>query len=380
MNRMKTFDDIEVRRPALAQSYLGLLAAQPGRPLALFAPRRIGKTFFLDHDLAPEAQQSGFLTIYADLWLNKSAPLEAINHALEEVLDTLHVPSSAVGRAAKTPVTKVSILGSGIELGEEPSPRPLPDKPALRLDALVTRLAAKHQGKLLLMLDEVQALADVPDGVDVIAALRAVLHTKRKVLHAVFTGSSQEGLAVLMTSVGSPMYQFAQILTFPSLGDDYLQPLANHFSKVHPGKQLDRAELRDVFMKVGFKPALMRDLVKAMSSEGITDVHLGLARYVSSDAQMSLWGALLNGCSAFDQGVLVAVAQGLPPLSAQTLRELAAIPGANPTIGKVRTALSNLKRAGILTKAGAGTVVDDPLFAEYLAKRKIASRAPAGKP
>jgi len=74
------------------------------------------------------------------------------------------------------------------------------------------------------------------------------------------------------------------------------------------------------------------------------------------------------------------VAQGLPPLSAQTLRELAAIPGANPTIGKVRTALSNLKRAGILTKAGANTVVDDPLFAEYLAKRKIASRANAGKP
>ena len=51
-----TFDDIEVLRPRLAKSYLELLEAQPGRPLAMFAPRRVGKTFFLDHDLAPAAR------------------------------------------------------------------------------------------------------------------------------------------------------------------------------------------------------------------------------------------------------------------------------------------------------------------------------------
>ena len=52
---MKTFDELEIRRPALAQSYLHLLEAQPGRPIALFAPRRVGETFFLDHDLMPAA-------------------------------------------------------------------------------------------------------------------------------------------------------------------------------------------------------------------------------------------------------------------------------------------------------------------------------------
>jgi len=53
---MKTFDEVEVRRPALAKSYLGLISAQPGRSLAMFAPRRVGKTYFLDHDLAPAAR------------------------------------------------------------------------------------------------------------------------------------------------------------------------------------------------------------------------------------------------------------------------------------------------------------------------------------
>ena len=40
-DNMKTFDDIEVRRPELAKGYLALIKAQPSRPLAMFAPRRV---------------------------------------------------------------------------------------------------------------------------------------------------------------------------------------------------------------------------------------------------------------------------------------------------------------------------------------------------
>ena len=109
---MDTFDAIEVRRPALAASYLQLLAAQPGRPIALFAPRRVGKTFFLDHDLAPAARKAGLLPVYADVWLHRAAPLDAINHALEEALDDATVPAGRIGRIAQTPVKKVGrVLG-----------------------------------------------------------------------------------------------------------------------------------------------------------------------------------------------------------------------------------------------------------------------------
>ena len=93
----------------LARSYLSLLAAQPGRPLALFAPRRVGKTFFLDHDLAPEANKSGLLSVYADLWLHKTSPLFAVNHALEEALDDLLVPASNVGKMGKADAVKFAI-------------------------------------------------------------------------------------------------------------------------------------------------------------------------------------------------------------------------------------------------------------------------------
>jgi uncharacterized protein len=371
---MKTFDDIEVRRPAIAQSYLGLLGAQPGRPLALFAPRRVGKTFFLDHDLAPAAKDTGMLPVYADLWLHKLAPLEALNHALEEALDDLLVPATHLGKLAKTPIKKIGVLGVSLDLGDEPHRQALPESSALRLDALVARLARQHKGQVLLMLDEVQTLGEAPDGVSMIASLRAVLHKRRGDVCAVFTGSSQEGLARLMNTAGAPMYQFAQIIDFPFLGDEFLRPLADHFSKVHAGKKIALAELREGFKKIGFKPALMRDMVKAMSAEGVTDVRRGIENYMASDHQVAIWLALLNSVDAFDQGVLAAVARGQAPLSQATLKMLAEIPGAKPTISKVRSSIEKLKRSGLLSKNAAGTVIDDPLFAEFLLTRKAGWR------
>ena len=366
---MKTFDDLEVRRPGLAQAYLALLDAQPGRPLALFAPRRVGKTFFLDHDLAPQAHEAGMLPVYADLWLHKTAPLEALNHALEEALDDARVPASAVGKLARTPVKKIGVLGASIELGDEPQRRSLPAPAALRLDALVARLAGQHKGQVLLMLDEVQTLGEAPDGVSLIASLRAVLHKRRAEVCAVFTGSSQEGLSRLMNTAGAPMYQFAQIIDFPFLGDEFLHLLAEHFAAVHPGKTLALNGLRSGFEQIGFKPALMRDVVRAMSAEGLTDVQRGIDNYMASDHQVAVWRALLNSVDAFDQGVLAALARGQAPLSQSTLQALAEVPGAKPTISKVRSSIEKLKRSGLLSKNASGTTIDDPLFAEYLRQR-----------
>jgi hypothetical protein len=224
----------------------------------------------------------------------------------------------------------------------------------------------------LLLLDEVQTLGDAADGLSMIAALRAVLHKRRQKVCAVFTGSSQEGLARLMNTAGAPMYQFAQIIDFPFLGDEFLRLLAEHFRKVHPGKKLDLGELREGFRKIGFKPALMRDVVKAMSAEGITDVKRGVENYMASGHQVAIWMALLNSVDAFDQGVLVAVANGQPPLSQATLKMLAAIPGSKPTISKVRSSIEKLKRNGILSKNAVGTTIDDPLFAEFLLRRGAA--------
>lgn len=203
-------------------SYLTLLKAQPGRPIALFAPRRVGKTYFLDKDLTPAAIDKGFFPVYADLWINRVAPLDAINQALEESLDDVNVPKTLLGKLGKTTVKKVGALGAIIELGETPARRELPEKPELRMDSLISRLAADACKPILLMLDEIQSLGQTSGGEAAIATVRAVLQKHKKVLFAVFTGSSQDALGEMMMSAGGAMYQFAQLLTLPSLGTDYL--------------------------------------------------------------------------------------------------------------------------------------------------------------
>ena len=364
---MKTFDDLEVRRPALARSYLQFLAAQPGRPIALFAPRRVGKTWFLDADLSDEAGKAGFVPVYADVWLHKKAPLEAINHALEEALDDALVPPTAVRRLAATPIRKLGVLGATVELGDGPHRRALPAAPELRIDALVTRLAAASGRRVLLMLDEIQALADLADGDTIMATLRAVLQKRKRLVAAVFTGSSQEALSSMMSAAGGPMYQFAQLQDFPVLGRDFLKLLADHFARVHRDKRLDPDAMQAAFARIGHKPALMKDLVKSMSAEGMTDLDVGLARLVEDDRHVAGWRGLLSTMTPFERTLLTLIARGKPPMGRDTMQELEQITDTPTTIAKVRAALKRLKRAGILAKPAASYLIEDRLFADHVA-------------
>jgi hypothetical protein len=369
---MASFDEVDVRRPALAKSYLELIRAQPGRPLAMFAPRRVGKTYFLDHDLAPLARRAGWLPVYADLWLQKAAPLEAINHALEEALDDASVPRAAIGRLGKTPVKKPGIAGVSLDLGDQPARRALPTAPELRLDALVVRLESAAKRPVLLMLDEIQTLADVTGGEAIVAALRAVLHKRREIVSAVFTGSSQAGLVRMLSTTGSPMYQFAQLLDFPALGDDFLEALAAHFSAVHRGKKLDPLALRRAFARIGHKPGQMRDVVKAMSAEGLVDVEEGLRRYISDERHVAGWHALLQPLRPLDRLVLRGIAQGQPPLGRDLMQDATRATGTTITLAKLRAALGRLTKQGLVRRdSSAPAAIEDPLFSEFLASRTV---------
>jgi hypothetical protein len=361
---MKTFDDIHISRPQLAEGYLALLNAQPGRPIALFAPRRIGKTYFLKNDLTPIARDAGFLTIYSDLWLNRGSPLEAINYALEEALEDVTIPSGAVGKIAKTPIKGIA----GVQFGDEPKRRQLPDQPELRFDALITRIAKASGKRILLMLDEIQALAETPTGNSVIATIRAVLSNRQKEVCAVFTGSSQHALSQMMSTIGAPMYQFAQLMDFPYLDDEYLQLLVKHFTKVHPKKVISLDALRHGFEYLGYKPALIKDIVKEMSAEGIEDVGFALQKFMSDEKQIGGWQSNFESQAPLEQALLVAIAYELQPMSKETISLLTKKSGSAVTVAKVRYALEKLRKAGILTKPSGVYAIEDRLFAEYIVK------------
>ncbi len=361
---MKTFDDIQISRPQLAKAYLAMLQSQLGRPIALFAPRRIGKTYFLHNDLTPIATKEGVLPVYADLWLQRGFPLEAINYALETALDDVTVPSGAVGRIAKTPVKAIA----GVQFGEEPQRRPLPEKAELRFDALIVKLAKASGKRILLMLDEIQALATASNGDAIMASIRAVLSNRKNEVCAVFTGSSQDALSQIMSSVGAPMYQFAQILDFPFLDDDYLQLLIGHFKSVHIKKSIDLADLRKAFEYIGYKPELIKDIVKEMSAEGSEDVEFALRKFITSEKQTTGWNANFYALPTLEQTMLVVLSHGLAPMAKDTLAALTRASGEMVTISKVRAALDRLRKAGVLAKSEGIYLIEDKLFSGYISR------------
>ena len=380
---MTTFDDITVRRAELAKSYLIALKAQPGRPLALFAPRRVGKTHFLTSDLAPVAKTAGMLPVYADLWLSRNDPLAAVNHALEEALDDALVPKTSAGKTAKTPVKKVVVFGSGVDLGDAPARRGLPLDAGLRFDALVTRLAAAANKQIVLMLDEFQVMANVQNANDLLGKVRAVLQKHKTLVFAVFTGSSQTELGTMMASAGAPMYQFTQILTFPNLDTDYLMLLAAHYQQVHKEKSLVPADLERIFAHIGWKPAMMKDLIKAMSADGITDVDIGLKMFLADVRNVQEWQGLFDSLQPLAQAVLVLISHKIAPLSKPATDALLKEPGLAATQPKIRYAVDRLRQEQILAKPEHSTtfILQDQLFADYLAQKYITNyltRAKAG--
>ena len=363
---MQTFDDILIRRPTLAKAYLALIASQPDRPLALFAPRRVGKTVFLNEDIAPEAIAQGFLPVYCDLWLNKTAPIEAINHALEEALDDLTVPKSAAGKVAKTIVNKVTFLGSGIDLGSGPQRRQLPTDPAFRMDALFGRLSTEHGGKILLLLDEAQSLGAHPNAIDLISSLRAALTKHKGKVFSIFTGSSQADLSKMFSNAGAPMYQYAQKVDFPFLGEEFLHALSKHYAKVHPGKTIPAGALNSLFARLGYKPAVLRDIVKVMSAEGIIDVEKGLHLYLNDSSRVASWVALLESLDKLEILLLNAIAKKVQPYAKSSSEDFEKALGFKLTTSKIRSAVDKLTKKKLIAKLDSGHVINDETFAEYL--------------
>jgi uncharacterized protein len=203
------------------------------------------------------------------------------------------------------------------------------------------------------------------------ASLRAVLQKRKREVFAVFTGSSQDALAAMMAAAGGPMYQFAQLQNFPVLGDGFLDLLAQHFYRVHKGKRLDMNALREAFEHLGFRPALMKDLVKDLSAEGSTDVGAARRRLATDEKHVIGWRALLAPMSTFDRQLILLLAGGKPPFGKEVLQALPRPEGKPVTVAKIRSALDRLKRAGILRATAGEYVIDDPLLADYLMDQGI---------
>ena len=253
-------------RPALAKSYLALLAAGPVVSTTIFAPRRTGKTVFLRQDLTPAAAKAGYTVAYADLWQTRLNPGVALTRGLEEALEPKTFAQRAITRL-QTPVRKVKAAGGlGPLKGELEVEMTDPKKEAtdlaLRVEELISRLVVKKP--LLLLVDEAQELARTRDNALIATALRTAITKNRDQMRVVFTGSSRSQLAHVFSNTDAPLYTVgATVHDFPLLGQEMVEFVAEKFHKASQ-RTLDKAKVREVFQSFKQQPEPLLNVVVAM--------------------------------------------------------------------------------------------------------------------
>lgn len=362
-------------RPALAQQLLHGFAIGTGDPIALMGERRIGKTLFLLNDLIPAATRRGFISVYVDLWQKRDQPLEAINYALQESLDDLDLPATKLRRRMATPVKKIGFAGTSLDFGEEPARR-RPTDSALLVDWLIKQLLSTAGKPLLLIFDEIQELAHVAHGENIVSALRTAITKYKSYVRVVFTGSSESALRALLQRTRAALYEGASTMAFPHLDRDFLRFVADRAqSRLH--LTLREKDLMAAFERLHHRPRPLIDLVLLFASSNAKSLQTALDQQIEAQLNNADYFTQWQALKPLQQAICLAIVGGAAVSSqasreryARDLGQSARKRGISP--GTVVRGLKSLQAAHVITQ-NAGERgqyhLDDPLFAEWIKRQ-----------
>ena len=243
-------------RTALANE---LVAALQGKALLgdahnglfLTAPRRTGKSTFLQGDLRPALQAQGVIVVYVDLWADTRRDpggliAEAIARALEPQLGVVARTARRAG------LDKVKVGGLEVDTSK------IGKVDGLTLVDALRRLQ-EHAGKpVALIIDEAQHALTSEAGEAAMTALKSARDQLNQPgvvnLMLVMSGSDRDKLLRLVNTAGAPFYG-SQIQRMPHLGPDFIAHVASLIEAQRPElKPVDQALLQQAFEVFGHRP------------------------------------------------------------------------------------------------------------------------------
>jgi hypothetical protein len=249
-------------RQALANELVAALRGQQvfgdaHNGLFLAAPRRTGKSTFLQLDLKPALEAVGSVVVYVDLWADQRRDpgahiADAIGRVLVSRLGPLKRSAKAVGLDSVTIAGAVTLDISRIGRVDGVT---LPD--ALR----TLRDAAK--APVALIIDEAQHALTSEAGEATMAALKSArdqLNRPGEVeLMLVMSGSDRDKLLRLVNTNGAPFYG-SQISRMPTLGADFIEHVARLVLAQRPELAPINSSLLGVaFERFGHRPQFFID-------------------------------------------------------------------------------------------------------------------------
>ena len=384
---------IHYQRTELAEELVVALQGKAGfsdahNGLFLAAPRRTGKSTFLQADLKPALERVGVVVVYVDLWADQRRDpgtliAEAIGRALQPHLGII------AKTAKKAGLERVSLAGwLHIDISK-----------IGKLDGvtLVDALQALHEtaaAPVALIIDEAQHALTSEAGENAMTALKSARDQMNRPatinLMLVMSGSDRDKLLRLVNTNGAPFYG-SQIQRMPELDRKFIAHIGHLIESQRPElKPVDCEALFSAFQSFGSRPQFfMESLGQVLSPlAGITgrfeQALQDAAQQRQYDEQTQMESDYL-GLKPLEQAVLWRMLEQGPrfrPYDGEALKFYREQTGTSISAQKAQNALEGLRQRSpaLVWKSARGEyAVDDAAMHRWYEERKKAdSWPPAG--
>lgn len=219
--------------------------------LFLAAPRRTGKSTFLQADLMPELQRRHVVVVYVDLWADQrrdpgSLIAEAVGQALLKQLGMVAKTARSAG------LDSISVAGIKIDTSR------IGKVDGSTLADALRALAEASKAPVALVIDEAQHALTSEAGEAAMAALKSArdqLNRPGQVrLMLVMSGSDRDKLLRLVNTHAAPFFG-SQIHRMPELGADFIAHIAQLIIRQRADlAPVNEATLVEAFARFGQRP------------------------------------------------------------------------------------------------------------------------------
>lgn len=356
--------------------------------LFLAAPRRTGKSTFLQADLIPELARRHVVVVYVDLWADQNRDpgaliAEAVGRALLKQL-------GVVAKAAKsTGLDSISVAGIKIDTSKIGKV----DGTTLA-DALRTLVEAA-KSPVALIIDEAQHALTSEAGETAMAALKSArdqLNRPGQVqLMLVMSGSDRDKLLRLVNTNAAPFYG-SQIQRMPELGADFIAHIAQLIIRQRPDlAPVNETTLSEAFQLFGQRPQFFMEALGQVLSPLATqtgrfeDAMLTKAQQQQRDDEIQMERDY-TALRPLEQAVLwrmLELGTRFRPYDAEALQFYKEKTGDKVTVAKAQKALEGLRAhqpSLVWKSARSEYAVEDAAMLRWYAQRVAAGTWPPVSP
>lgn len=330
-----------------------------GTNLALFAPRRYGKTTWILLELQSFAEVWNVDFAYINLWSDRSDPVGTLATGLEIAAGLR--PDDRNTRVIQRD-SSANVFGFNARQGYPTVTTEI----AVRVKAAMGALA-KLERRTLLVMDEFQAIAEADQDRVAISAFRTALEHHGDQIVALFAGSVRSALIRLFRSRCEPLLEQATLIELPALGEDFARDRAAGLRE-RARTDLSEREVLDAFVTLGRSPLLLNEALTELAVRADLNLDAAVAEAIETRGSAD-YGAQMAGLPDLDRDLLARIATGkrldsdiedlaLPDWTVEKRR-----------MPRAQAAIKRLRRDGLIEERldhHAGWAITDPLLQKWV--------------